>query len=416
MNSVFPWLRPTIRYALYFGLFVLVAGFFISPENSKYQTQIYIGLYIPAVAALILNAPSLARALARDVVLQCFTLLLIWLGITIFWTPFDNPVRILKVLGMIWVFVLAIRLMLDDMRLFNITLSLSLCVAAVVVLWTVVDFLRLNGPGFYTQRLWQLGGRYMSAVVVGEIVAVFMMYCLMQARLVAKPWPRAFYLVLALIFFLPLVLSFSRTAFLALSLTALWYYLQRRNTRIVLLLAGFSVLLFAVMLLDIESEWLANVSRSWTFEMRMWGWRATMDQIRENWLIGHGVRAPFYVSFEGTPFAGLGEPFYHPHNLLISIWYEAGLVGVALAISLLVLMVLKLRPLLANQEVLYWSCIFVFVQLACLVDSPAIIDRPAEPWLWFWLPLAMAVNADKIAEYSSRNRLGGTDPERSVRA
>ena len=203
---------------------------------------------------------------------------------------------------------------------------------------------------------------------------------------------------MALIFLLPLILSFSRTAFLALSLTALWYCWQCGKTRLVWLIAGMSVLLFIMMMLDIDSEWLSNISRSLTFEIRLWGWKATLQQIGDHWLLGYGLRAPFVVDWSNTPYADTGMAFWHAHNLFLAIWYETGLVGLCIALLFLALTVRKIRPLLHIREVRYWTCIFLFILLSSLVDSATLIGRPDGDWLWFWLPLALAINIDKIAD------------------
>ena len=150
------------------------------------------------------------------------------------------------------------------------------------------------------------------------------------------------------------------------------------------------------MLVNVDSEWLSNISRSSTFEIRLWGWKATWHQISEQWLLGYGVRAPFVVDWSDTPYAQTGMMFLHPHNLFLSIWYDAGLVGLILLLILLALIVKKLYSLQCIQEPRYWSYIFLFVLLASLVDSPTLINRPAGDWLWFWLPLAIAINAEKI--------------------
>jgi hypothetical protein len=66
-----------------------------------------------------------------------------------------------------------------------------------------------------------------------------------------------------------------------------------------------------------------------------------------------------------------------------------------------------LRPLLADSPVRYWCWIFLFVLLVCLVDSPGLIDQPGAPWIWFWLPLALAINADKMAVPSAGDAVIG---------
>ena len=99
MNSISHRLKPYLGYALYFGLFVLVGGYFITPESSKYHTQIYLGLYIPALIAVIVNAATPYSAIYKnDPVLQSFTALLLWLAITTLWSGYDNTAHLLKLI------------------------------------------------------------------------------------------------------------------------------------------------------------------------------------------------------------------------------------------------------------------------------------------------------------------------------
>lgn len=385
-----------LGYALYFGLFVLVGGYFTSPDSSTHHTQLYIGFFIPAVAALLWHSPQLLRDLRQDRGLQCFTLLLAWLAITVSWTTHPDKAHLYKLLGMTWIFVMAIRLLLDNPRLFNTTMSISLGVASIVVLVTLIIYFQAEGTSFYLSRLDQFGERTVPAIVVGKISAVCLMFCLMQERLNSKPSTRIAFTAMALVFLLPLILSFSRTAMVALFVTALWYFLQNRNTRASVIVAGTTVLLLTLMLMDNNSEWLTNISRSATVEIRLWGWRVTWQEIIQAPWFGHGLQAPLVVDWRDTPFLH-GVEFHHTHNLLLTVWYEAGVVGLVLLLALFGLIASKLRPLMHIAEVRYWSYIAIFALLASQVDSPTLIDRPAGDWLWFWLPLAMLINIDKLA-------------------
>ena len=397
MNRASDTLQRYCGHALYFGLFVLVAGFFVIPENSKYHTIVYLGFFIPALSAALLHARELGRTLTTDPAWQIFTVLMLWLGISTQWSSFDDAAHLVKLLLMLWLLALAVRLMLGNMRSFNTSLSLALVVAAAVVIATVFAHLVTTGTDFYAWRLGQLGGRSMSAVTVGEISAIFMLYCLMQARLAITPGLRAGFTLMAAVFMLALLLSFSRTAFLALFLAAVWHYVQLGKFRAALIVAAASILLFVLMLMDIDVEWLRNISRSSTVEIRLWGWQATLEQIREHWLLGYGVRTDLQVPLDDPRYIEIGEPFWHPHNVFLSMWYQAGLIGLALLLALVVALVRKLRPLQGDRQTSYWSSIFIFILLLCLVDSPELVDRPATPWIWFWLPLAVALSADKIS-------------------
>ena len=183
---------------------------------------------------------------------------------------------------------------------------------------------------------------------------------------------------------------------LALFLAAVWHYMQLGKFRAALIVAAATILLLLLMLMDVDVEWLRNISRSSTVEIRLWGWQATLEQTREHWLLGYGARSDLQLPLDDPRYIEIGEPFWHPHNVFLSVWYQAGLIGLALLVALVVALARKLRPLQGDRQTSYWSTIFIFVLLICLVDSPALVDRPATPWIWFWLPLAIALSADKI--------------------
>ena len=130
MNRVSDTLQRYCGHALYFGLFVLVAGFFVIPENSKYHTIVYLGFFIPALSAALLHARELGRTLTTDPAWQIFTVLMLWLGISTQWSSFDDAAHLVKLLLMLWLLALAVRLMLGNMRSFNTSLGLAVVLSA----------------------------------------------------------------------------------------------------------------------------------------------------------------------------------------------------------------------------------------------------------------------------------------------
>lgn len=394
-------LKTNVNYALYFGFFVLFAGYFITHESSTHHTQVFLGFYLPALLAVGFNARSLAHDLRTDRVLQCFTLLLLWFGITTLWTRFDSPTHLIKLLLMLWFLALAVRVMLQNTRLFTITLAISLTVAGVAVAFSVVSHLQHTGANFYLLRMDHLGLKSVPSVAVGKIAVVLIILSLLLANLTANPYLRGGCLLLTLVFVAPLLLSFSRTAILALLLTACWYYLRRRSTRAAMGFAGSVVLLAGLILTDNGSEWLSNISRSETVSIRLWGWVATWREISDHIWLGFGLRSPLQVDWSGTPFADAPVPFLHPHNLVLAVWYDSGLVGIGLMLALVLVLRQKLQPLLDNPAVRYWGYALLFALLASLADSPNLADRPDYDWIWFWIPLVVAINADKLAATST---------------
>jgi O-antigen ligase len=400
-NRAAQGLTTFFTFAAYFGLVVLIAGYFLNTSDSRFHTQVYLGLYFPVAALLLLRSGAFYCAWLSNRELQCYTLLLIWFGVSTIWTPYDAIPHILKLLVMLWSLAMVVGMLLDNIRHFNTALCIAVLILAGAALWSLVQYIGVVGSDFYRYRLDRLGVRELNPILVGLVATILMLYCLMMARFAMESWQKAGYLVMALIFSVTLVLSFSRTAFISLLAVVFLYQFFIRNYKFAVTVSVFTILLLGVMVADIGQDWLVNISRSHTLDLRLWGWRQTLQQISEHWILGYGVRAPFSVSWVGTPYEAISPEFYHPHNLFLSIWYQTGIIGLSLMLCMLSLIARKLHTLWFAREIRYFSCIFIFILVACLVDRPALIDRPSHAWLWFWLPLMVALNADKLLRHGS---------------
>ncbi len=389
-------LTSFFTYACYFGLFVLVAGYFLTNEDSRYHTQLYIGLHLPVAILLVLAIKPIFRDWLADPALQGFTAVLAWFGVTTLWTTYQDVPHLLKLLFMLGSLALVLRLLLDNLRSFNISVSIAAAVVAVASIWTVAKYSGAVGADFYAHRLDFLGKRDLNPILVGVIGSILMMYCLIMYRMVNKQPLKAGYLLLSLIFATIIVLSFSRTAFIALLVTVFCYQLFVGNYKFAAAASLVIALLLGLMIADFEQNWLVNISRSLTLDIRFWGWRQTLEKISEHWILGYGLRTDLEVSWVGTPYEASPPDWFHPHNLFLEVWYQTGVIGLLLTLYMLGLVARKIHQLWYAVEIRYFSCILVFVLVACLVDRPVLVDRPTHSWLWFWLPIMVALNADKL--------------------
>ena len=359
-------LTAFFTYACYFGLFVLIAGYFLTNQDSRFHTQMYLGLNLPVAILLVLAIKPLYRDWTSDPALLGFGVLLAWFGVTTAWTHYHNVPHLLKLLFMLGSLALVLRLLLDNLRFFNITVSLAAAVVAGAALWSVADHLGAVGTGFYAHRLDTLGARALNPILVGLIGSVLMLYCLIMYRLVNKRPLKAGYLLLALVFATIIVLSFSRTAFIALLATVFCYQLFVGNYKFAATAAILTFLFLGVMIADFEQDWLVNISRSFTMDLRFWGWRQTLEKISEHWVLGYGLRTDFEVSWVGTPYEASPPDFFHPHNLFLTIWYQTGIIGLLLTLCMLGLIARKLYRLWYAPQIRYVSCVLVFVLVAIL--------------------------------------------------
>ena len=100
------------------------------------------------------------------------------------------------------------------------------------MLVTLFDYLQLKGSDFYLSRLEEIGGSHHTGGGGGQNFRC--LYDVLPDAATAGIKALAashIYCDGADFSLTPLILSFSRTAFLALALTALWYFLQGKKNR-----------------------------------------------------------------------------------------------------------------------------------------------------------------------------------------
>ena len=59
-------LTAFFTYACYFGLFVLIAGYFLTNQDTRFHTQMYLGLNLPVAILLVLAIKPLYRDWSSD--------------------------------------------------------------------------------------------------------------------------------------------------------------------------------------------------------------------------------------------------------------------------------------------------------------------------------------------------------------
>ena len=100
------------------------------------------------------------------------------------------------------------------------------------------------------------------------------------------------------------------------------------NLRIHFTTVGAALLLVDIAIvhlrvLDLFAKLLRSFNRNTTLSGRTYIWDSAIHAIQNNWLLGYGIQSPEVLK---ATFIG----FSHPHNLLISILYYGGIVGLIL--------------------------------------------------------------------------------------
>lgn len=103
---------------------------------------------------------------------------------------------------------------------------------------------------------------------------------------------------------------------------------------------------------DLHVWFTETVHPNWGYRIAIWG-RAS-ELIRENVLVGYGFDASRYIGETAglIPDAAGRTSFLHPHNGVLQVWLELGLVGIGLLTAAMVLGVRRLVQCAPNTEAL----------------------------------------------------------------
>lgn len=165
---------------------------------------------------------------------------------------------------------------------------------------------------------------------------------------------------------------------LAILTTALLHH-NRHSRKWLLLAAGLAGLL---------AIWLWPVLFSRGLSLRDIIWGQWFDRIKEFWLIGAGAGRKFEICIAQN------HCFNQAHNLFLQFFYEYGIIGLTLLLSMLIL-AFK-RSLIRS----YWSTplggvglpLLIFATTTALFDYHTVMNRPGVYWLVFWLPIGLVLS------------------------
>ena len=376
-----------------FGLFVQMSGLLFNSDGSRYSTQTYLLLFVPALVLLLWRRLAVDTwRQAPGVILLC---LLAWVLLTgsVNAGSGHGPAYWLKIVVLILLYVFAVASLARHERAFTWLLVAVVTVAALFAWGTLyyqfgvlekpLDYKALR----YAGRLRELGWRGLAdlnhPIIAGLYYGVFaVLLSYLFVGLKVRGW-QAGLLALGMLGLLTYVLlTFSRGAWFStaagcFAMLLLFPNLKSRS----LIGAGCLLVLVGAYLFwpEIQNELRQGVSN------RDLIWNNWAERLPDFWLMGAGAGADF--NFEFPPPHKFSV--IHAHSLYLQLWYEYGIVGISLFVLLLLSLLHKGWVCRAQPLARVGLALLVFAMLAMVSDVYAIFHRLSPYWVLVWFPVGI---------------------------
>lgn len=386
---------PTL---LMVGLIVQISGLLFNNDGSQYATQIHWLLFAPALFLLL--SERLALPLWRQ---PSSIILLALLG----FVALSGALRTdaahsigywLKIALFILLYIFAIAHLVQLKRIERVLLTTATIAACFAWLTLIHQFLILDKPLSYdairnSGRLFELGWNGFADLDHPIIAGLYYgLFSLLLLHAVVEEELQGTALVLALIGLVGLLayllLTFSRGAWFSVAAGGLTLLLLSPKARArQLLLVG--LLALAVMAVyfwpEIQNEWRIGTSR------RDLIWLNWLDRLPEFWLLGDGPGQDLVYRYPW------GDKVLHAHSLYLQLWYEYGVVGFALFLSLLATLLMKAWKARGDTRARVALSLLVFALVAMVSDIYAVFHRPSAYWVILWLPVGLILGLKRHA-------------------
>jgi len=366
------WLLPV-------GIVLFCTGLFVATGRTAHKTIVYLGVLAPALAMVVLSPRAAWQAVFGNPVRLALVVFVFWAASSASWAVDQSESDFfLKYAVFITLFALAFSRDIGavEERVLP-AFRVSVVLAGVYAVYSVIDWYVLGGNDWH-QRFNGLPPLY-NPLVTGYFMGFFL--ALMMSEYIAcqqRRYAFVLYLPVAAAIIVMVLLTQSRTPLLAWFATAMVLALVRRNQRgwavAVMTISGLALLLAF-------NETLWERGLSW----RPWIWSHVFERALEKPWLGHGFGDELLIVIPQN-----GWLFHDPHNMHLSVFYYAGVVGLALWVLLLVLAFRAAWQARHTALGLVTLGLLVYGMVACSFDGGYLIARPRENWFTLWLPLAMA--------------------------
>jgi O-antigen ligase len=245
--------------------------------------------------------------------------------------------------------------------------------------------------------LGQLDNQVVVGLVLGAVL-ILLVELILSDRSQAWRWVAA---LAAVAVAAAVWLSGSRNAVISLGLWLIVFlsaWRIRDKQRFAAAVAALGVLLAAVLvtlaMTDQGRELL--LPRGDSFRLDIWSVVLSDLTVGET-LFGRGILTPDQIVLDGKTFA-------HPHSMYLSVFFQAGLLGLVCFAVVIGWTVFELFGGYENRSAKLALGLLAMALSSYLLDGHELVDKVGETWFLFWLPVGIALGL------AWSRRLAGFEP------
>ncbi len=376
---------------LYLGYLWFLFGIVWVPNNKFYQQGLVVLLWLPALVGLVMLAKPLLRAWqSNKSFLSLVLMLLAWAGVSACWTGAEDPIKELKRIAYVGLFLVSF-LLLEETRPGLVWRGLGLAFVGLALSCPISIYL------FYVHDMNPLQARLSGIGQTGHpILGAYVMALAVMWGLQFTPdesWKRVIWGALVTLLVAFIVLGQSRGAMLALGLAALSMPLWRGGR------VAWTVALVTTALAIIGATLFAPYILARGFSYRPEIFVSSVQMIMENPLLGLGVGSDYRVYT-------FSKGFDHSHNAFTHTAIELGLPGLLLwsGLWLLAFRTAWLERAAWEGRLLLSTLLVSFVALQ--FDAASLWGTPRAEWFVTWLPIGLAVALAVRRAEAARTKIG----------
>ena len=364
-------------------VFLVTLGIFLSPSQSFASYPSYLLVLVAAMSpGFFFRVFGVSSFIFFGLVLAYFLLSTAWSEGT-GWRSFGSSlVRVVVVLA----FVLGLAKMYSKKPNTSILPSSVISIGFFTAVISIVLHVDL------TMTDWNLGTRmnglsFLENPVLSGILFALAMLCSLDRLLIEKTWRNRVPLSLVLVILaLAVFLCGSVNSLISLFVAVSALLIKRKA------FSGTSVFFATLVVFSVFASWSQFKSldelvgfflpRGDSYRLAIW--QATISNL-DLWqtLLGNGMGSNDDITIES-------RTFLHPHSLYLSIFFEAGLLGLLLSLTMIYLSGRVLWKSEAKEAALFFS-ILVLGMVSFIFDSHELIDKVDHKWLLLWCPIGFSV-------------------------